>query len=239
MKGPQVAGLTLGWLAVALSMAALGTASLAHVGVGTGESQPQVTVTRTISVEKSAPSTVAAPDIAAALSAPAHDNGQPASVVEYVTPFTPSRTTSATPAGTTSSADPQVAPTGSPAPVAPVLDAPGIGALPPGGTAAATSPSASEPTDDGATAPSGTKTTTAPSPTVVAVTLGTWHHKQGTIWAGCRGSSLVSVDATANDGYQATTRTSLALTAVTFVGPTTVSVRVGCTDGTPSFSILR
>jgi hypothetical protein len=54
VKHSQVAGLAVGWLAVALSMAAIGTAAVDRVGMGNAAAQVQATVTKSATVGISA-----------------------------------------------------------------------------------------------------------------------------------------------------------------------------------------
>src|SRR5487761_2774286 len=48
VKGSQVAGLAGGWLAIALSMAAIGSVAVGRVGVSSSEAQVQITVTKSV-----------------------------------------------------------------------------------------------------------------------------------------------------------------------------------------------
>ncbi len=50
VRHSQVAGLAVGWLTVALSMAAIGSAAVSRVGMGTAEALVQVTVTKSVTV---------------------------------------------------------------------------------------------------------------------------------------------------------------------------------------------
>ena len=241
VKGPQVAALTVGWLAVALSMAAIGSASVAHVGVGTAESQPRVTVARTVSLGTSATTPVAAPDIVAALSAPTQPAVVTVAVAQDAKPVTHVRTTSAPTAAQTSSALPQVAPTTSPVTVS-VGTVPTVGVTTPSGTTTLTpsTPASTKP-GKGSTvkhSSGGKATTTSASATVQAASFSAWRQTAGAIWAGCQGPTLTYVDPKPSDGYGATQRASWIHTSITFEGPTRVSVRVGCSDGKPSFSVL-
>lgn len=55
VKGTHVAALAIGWLAVALGSAVLGSASISHLGFGAAQPQSQITVTRVGSPMKAFP----------------------------------------------------------------------------------------------------------------------------------------------------------------------------------------
>lgn len=236
MKSSQVAGLTAGWLTVALSMAAIGSASVSRVGVDNAESQPQVTVTRTIAVEKvdkAVPTPIAATDIAAAITAPTQVSA--ASLGQYAKPVTTTRTSVPTSAQTPPASPPITSAT-TPSDV----PGSGSGSGTPGDTPASPPPIVTVPKPT----PSPTKDPSeghgsAPGSPGASPSFGVWRHAQGVIWAGCAGQVLTFLDARPSYGYTVTQRTSPVRAAVTFSGPTTASVRINCTFGQPSFDTTR
>jgi hypothetical protein len=242
VKRSQVAGLAVGWLAVALSMAAIGAAAVARVGVDSTGSQVQITVSRSTSQGKSVATLAPSSQSSVAISVPTQADLDTASLAQYAKPVTPARTSSTPASAKTSSAAPQPTPTSS-ATLPPLAAVPEIGVLAPDDAAttrATSTPSATKPGKGTTKHPSGGKTATGSgSATVVAVSFSAWRHAEGAIRAGCNGPSLAFVESKAGDGYEASQRASWFRTAITFDGPTTVSVGVSCSDGKPSFSILR
>ena len=239
MKGSQVAGLTAGWLAVALSMAAIGTASVGRVGVDTAGPRAQVTVTKTVLVGDSASTSVAATDIAVVTSASTQPVAATVTAAQYVKPITPARTAAA--AAKTSSAlqtPPRSASPGPPTLGVPIVSAPVVGSTIVGVERPGDEDTASTwlpvPTKGGTKLASGTAST---SPATVGVSTSTWRGAQGAIWAGCKASALTSLDPKPSKGYSVSARSTWLGTTITFVGPTTLSVLVRCSDGKSSFTI--
>jgi hypothetical protein len=66
-----------------------------------------------------------------------------------------------------------------------------------------------------------------------------WRRTQGAIRAGCRGSTLVSVESKAGNGYLIVEQPSWIRSAIYFQGPDPLGVHVSCASGSPTFSILH
>jgi hypothetical protein len=111
VKGSHVAVLVLGWLAVALSSAAIGSSSVARVGLGSAKPQWQITVARTVDTNTSGRiSGDGADDILEPLVAPARSEGLTVSVAPYVRPLLAvPRTSSTTSASAAATAAPSPA----------------------------------------------------------------------------------------------------------------------------------
>ncbi|MBI4899969.1 MAG: hypothetical protein HY829_05765, partial [Actinobacteria bacterium] len=119
----HIAVLVTGWLAVALSSAAIGSSSVARVGLGSAKPQWQITVARSVDASTSAPIVGdAADDILEPVVAPARSEGRLVSVAPYVRPFVLVPTTTSTtfaPAAASAAPSPADAPPSSlPAPEA-------------------------------------------------------------------------------------------------------------------------
>ena len=224
MKGPHAAALAAGWLAVALSMAALATAAISRVGTQSSGAQAQVTITMTATVRTtSAPAAPSSPaQIPRAAATTAASTIDPPPTTQVGRSSTVSRTIV-----------PPVAI--APAPAAstsrPVVAVPDIGML---------LPSTKTPT------PTATTKKPTKTPTPSATTKNTveasgsldswWKHHQGRIHAGCRGDKLVYAEAWAASGYRVTKSTTWIRTAIRFDGSSPVTVLVGCHHGHASFS---
>jgi hypothetical protein len=246
VKHSQVAGLAAGWLAVALSMAAIGTAAVNRVGMGTATAQVQVTVARSVTV--GIYGAVLAP-----AQAPSSEAASPSAVMGESGTRTVSLTLARSAARTTSaSADVQVpitvprsTPASSSAAVPPVVAVPGSEALLPEDGTPTTTPTTTltkaKPTK--VTTPKKSTVinaaTATADPSVVAVTFAAWSHPQGAIRAGCKGTQLAIVEPKPSDGYTASQRLVLIRSSITFDGPEKLSVLVSCEDGLPRFSTMR
>ncbi len=255
MRGSQVFGLAVGWLAVALSMAAIGTASLARVGLSTSGPQAQITVSRSTSAGQSDSVLAPASGDWITISARTQADVGTVSLVELTTPVTPARTTVAAAGSMASSAEPQPSPP-SDTPTAPVVKAPvvkaplveapvvvipdndaldtadGVQPMKPATTKLSQDLTPNHPSD-------GTATKASDSLLVATESFSTVRLSEGAIRAGCNETALTFVEPKPSDDYQSTQRTSGSRTSVTFDGPTELTVWVSCSDGKPSFSILH
>ena len=240
VRSSQVVGLVVGWLAVALSMAAIGTASIARVGVNISDFQTQTAVSISTSERESAsmraPGTVAS----VAIPAPTLPGPQTVSFAQYAGSVTSARTTRTSARPTSPSATPQAASSSS-VTVAPVGVLPAVvelGSAVPAATATPTidTPVTTRP-DKGSTKHPFRTTTTSYDSAVAVLAVSTWRSDEGAIRAACQGTSLAFVEPKAGTGYGATERTSWFRTSITFDGATKVSVRVGCSNGTPTFDV--
>jgi hypothetical protein len=232
----------VGWLAIALSMAAIGAAAVARVGVDVTESQVQITVSRpTRDVQATSTPAPAANTFGTSLAAP--PNVPTVSFAQYAKAVTPARTTAAPVAAKRVVATP-AAPS-STVTVAPVVEVPDSAVVDPEGGSTTTPPvpSTTPTTKPGKDSTkhhqSGNTATVSGSGAVVAMSISAWREAEGAIRAGCQGTELTFVEAKPSDGYDAIQRTSWLRTAVAFTGPTKVSVGVSCSGGEPSFSILH
>jgi hypothetical protein len=248
VRGSQVAGIAVGWLAVALSMAAIGSASVARVGGDVAEPQTQITVWRSITTGNSGASLAPAVDTSRAMAALTQPGFSTVSVVQSAKPLTSARTPAAPVSSQASSATPQPTPTRSVTAV-PVVTAAPLVAVPndlavgsePTTTPVASTPTKSKPGKDHSTKyASDSQTTGTPGSAVVAAaSVATWQQAVGAISAVCQGTGLASVQLSPSEGYEATEHTSPVRDEITFDGPSTLSVRVTCSEGTPSFEILH
>ena len=191
MKGSQVAGLVVGWLAVALSMAAIGTAAIDRVGVYNSRVQVQITVTRRVTVGiPSAPPATQTPQAQAP--APSVSASEPtmgtAALAEYVKPVV-ARTTSA-PAGVQVTVTAPHPTAESSATVTPVVEVPHSEVLVQEDISATTTPTPATPTKVKATKkPDSSKTATTEQITASGSLEGdsfsAWRHPHGANSAGC------------------------------------------------------
>jgi len=169
VKHSQVAGLAVGWLAVALSMAAIGTAAVDRVGMRNAAAQVQVTVTKSVTVGistvASAPSALPSSEPPAPSAVKGESGTRPVSLTQYARSVT-TRTT----APTSASANVQVSitvplptPPSSGATVPPVVAVPQSEVLlPQDGTPTATPTTKANPsTVTTPKKPTGSKTATA------------------------------------------------------------------------------
>jgi len=239
VKGSQVAGLVAGWLAVAMSMAAIGSASVARVGLGASEPQTQITVASSIGTGESQP--VGSVVGALSLAGPA-------------LPQTPLATVSkaqsvAVASAVRKAATPVAAGTPSVTPQPPVVSSTPV--LPPA-TIAPTDASAkpakdptgrphkspwTKPTKE--TTGSGTKAITSESLVVTAASLTSiWRTAESTVTAQCTGRSLEALRSTLSSGHTAGMQQVRARTA-TLSGPTRVSVQAAQSAGTPSPTVAH
>lgn len=247
MKHSQVAGLAVGWLAVALSMAAIGTAAVNRVGMGSAGAQVQVTVTKSVTVGISAVASAPSASPSSEPPAPSGVKGESGTRTVSLTQYArsaPTRTTAPTPASANvqvSITVPQPTPASSGATVPPVVAVPQSEVLLPEDGTPTTTPTKAKLTKvTTPNKPTGSKTTTATeNPSVVALTFAAWRHPQGAIWAGCTGTKLAFFEPKASDGYTATQRLAWIRSSITFDGPEKLSVFVSCADGLPSFSTVR
>jgi hypothetical protein len=242
VRASQVAGIAVGWLAVALSMAAIGSAAVARVGGDVAAPQAQITVMRSIDTGNSDASPAPGIDTSMAVAALTQPGFRTVSVATSANPVTQVRTNVAAARTKTSSATPQqpLASTATTAPVVAVPDVVVVGSEPtPTATPVASTPSKTKPGKNHSTKnPPGSQATSASGgPVVAAASVATWHRAEGAIRAVCQGTALASVQLKPSGGYESTERTSQVRSAITFDGPSTVSVRVTCADGTPSFEI--
>jgi hypothetical protein len=241
VKRSQVAGLAAGWLAIALSMAAIGAAAVSRVGVDVTESQVQITVARPTRDVQAAWTPAPAADTFN-ISPAARPNVPTVSFAQYTKAVTPARTTVAPVAAKSVVATP-AAPS-STVTAAPVVAVPNSAVVDTedGSTTTPPVPSTTPTTKPGKDSTkhhsSGNTASGSGSTAVVATSLSVWKEAEGAIRAGCMGTELTFVEAKPSQGYEASQRTSWVRTAVTFKGPTKVSVGVSCSGGEPSFSIL-
>ncbi len=219
MKGPRAAALIAGWLAVALSMAALATAAISRVGTTNGGAQVQVTVTRTATVPATAPS----PSLVTPQAVP----------VTTSTPDESASETSTAPVQTVAtSSRPAVAELAVVvAPSAPAMSVSAVVA-PPAPSTPTTSPSSNVTSSKPVPLPA-TSTPTAKSDTVSWLT---WRRSQGGVRAGCHGSVVLVADQWAAKGYVVTRHSNWIRTVVVFDGPSPLKVLVDCHDRKPNFS---
>lgn len=239
--------MAVGWLAVALSMAAIGSASVTRIGGFASEPQTQITVMRSIDTGNSDASPAPGTDTSMSVATLTQPGPRTVSIAAAPKPVTTVRTTAALISPKTSSATPQPA-SATTVTAAPVVTVPVVvvGSEP----TTVSTPAAATPTPT-KTRPGKNNSTKHPyanqsasanqtastSPVVAAASVATWQGAVGAIKAACQGTALASVQLKASDGYGATQRTSQVRSAITFDGPCTVSVRVTCSDGTPSFEV--
>jgi hypothetical protein len=196
VKHSQVAGLAAGWLAVALSMAAIGTAAVGHVGVDTSVAQAQATVRKPVTVGiPSAPlATTQTPQSHAP--APSVSASEPsmrtAALAQYVKPAAAATTSTSTPARVQVLVTaPQPTPASTSATVSSVVKVPQSEVLVPEDVSTATTPTTATPTKVKATKkPASRKTTTTDqikaSGSLEAVSVSASRNRQGAISAGCK-----------------------------------------------------
>ena len=104
VKGSHVAALAMGWLGLALASAALGAASVARVGLGVGQPQSQITVSRPASPLRALPPNGSVDDFEAPAVAPARAEGRTVSVAPFQRPSPRSTSPAAVPTGAPSAA---------------------------------------------------------------------------------------------------------------------------------------
>jgi hypothetical protein len=243
VKHSQVAGLAAGWLAVALSMAAIGTAAVNRVGMGTAKAQVQVTVARSVTVGISgavlAPAQAPSSEAATPSAVKGESGTHTVSLTQYA--LSAARTTSASANIPVPITVPLSTPASSSAAVPPVVAVPGSEALLPQDGTPTTTPTKAKPTK--VTTPKKSTVinaaTATADPSVVAVTFAAWSGPQGAIRAGCKGTQLAIVEPKPSDGYTASQRLALIRSSITFDGPEKLSVLVSCEDGLPRFSTMR
>ena len=247
MKHSQVAGLAAGWLAVALSMAAIGTAAVNRVGMGTAKAQVQVTVARSVTVGISgavlAPAQAPSSEAATPSAVKGESGTHTVSLTQYA--LSAARTTSASANVQVPITVPRSTPASSSAAVPPIVAVPGSEALLPQDgtptTTLTTTPTKAKPTK--VTTPKKSTVinaaTATADPSVVAVTFAAWSGPQGAIRAGCKGTQLAIVEPKPSDGYTVSQRLALVRSSITFDGPEKLSVVVSCEDGLPRFSTMR
>ena len=169
VKHSQVAGLAVGWLAVALSMAAIGTAAVDRVGMRNAAAQVQVTVTKSVTVGISAVASAPSASPSSEPPVPSAVNGDSGTRTVSLTQYARSVTTRTT-APTSASANVQVSitvplptPPSSGATVPPVVAVPQSEVLlPQDGTPTATPTTKANPsTVTTPKKPTGSKTATA------------------------------------------------------------------------------
>jgi len=180
VKHSQVAGLAVGWLAVALSMAAIGTAAVDRVGMRNAAAQVQVTVAKPatvgISAVASAPSASPSSEPPAPSAVEGDSGTRTVSLTEDARSVTTRTTTSANVQA--SITVPQSAPARSGATVPPVVAVPPSEVLLAEDRTPTTTPTKTKSTE--VTTPkklTGSKTVTASAtanPSVVAVTFASW-----------------------------------------------------------------
>jgi hypothetical protein len=243
VKHSQVAGLAAGWLAVALSMAAIGTAAVNRVGMGTAKAQVQVTVARSVTVgiygAVLAPAQAPSSEAATPSAVKGESGTHTVSLTQYA--LSAARTTSASANIPVPITVPLSTPASSSAAVPPVVAVPGSEALLPQDGTPTTTPTKAKPTK--VTTPKKSTVinaaTATADPSVVAVTFAAWSGPQGAIRAGCKGTQLAIVEPKPSDGYTASQRLALIRSSITFDGPEKLSVLVSCEDGLPRFSTMR
>lgn len=223
MKGPHAAALAAGWLAVALSMAALATAAISRVGTQSSGAQAQVTITMTATVRATsaptAPSSAAQiPSAAAKTAGSTIDTTQ---TTQLGRSSTVSRTTFAPPAVIATA---RAASTSRPA-----VAVPDIGVLLPSTQTPTPAATTKKPTTSSATS----KDTVEASGTA---SESWWKQRHGRIYADCRGDRLAYAEAWAASGYRVTKSSTWIRTAFLFDGSSPVTVLVGCHDGHATFS---
>jgi heme-binding NEAT domain protein len=208
VKHSQVAGLAAGWLTVALSMAAIGTAAVGRVGMGTAEALVQVTVTKSVTVG------IYGPGLAPA-EAPGVVTSEYGTRTVSITEFARSAATRPPSASTNvqvstnvqastnvqvSTTVPQPTPASGGVAMPPVVEVPASEKLRPENGTPTTSPTATptraKPTK--VTTPKksdGSKTATATvHHSVKAVTFAAWSQPQGAVRAGYKGTQLALVE---------------------------------------------
>lgn len=212
MKRAEAAAIAAGWLTVALSMAAIGSAAVSHVGAGTASVQVQLTV------PAAAPATT-----------------QRAVQIAPEPPAAPTIDASEAAALTTSVAVPSATVT---APTA-AATAKGIAAVPPTAPIPTGLVSSAVPTGDNAVLtiadpvakPSATSTATSST-----FDSSRWEGPQGTVWARCDGRQILYVGARPADHYEVTKDYSWSHVSVIFDGPDPVTVTVKCYSSVPHFT---
>jgi len=223
-------------------MAAIGSASVARLGGDVAEPRAQITVARSINTGNSDASPAPGPDTSMVIAALTQPGFRTVSVAQPAKPVTSARSTAAPVRSKASSATPQPTLAVTVAPVVTVPDVIVVGSEPsPSTTPVTPTPTKTKPGKDHSTKhPSAGQTTgTSGNPVVAAASVATWRQAQGVIRAACEGTTLASVQLKPGEGYEATDRTSPVRGAITFDGPRKLSVRVSCTEGTPSFEILH
>ncbi|MGV8849785.1 MAG: hypothetical protein ACOH16_09570 [Propionibacteriaceae bacterium] len=228
MKGPHAAALAAGWLAVALSMAALATAAISRVGTQSSGAQAQVTITMTATVRATSARTATSssaqiPSAAGTAAEPTID------ITQAGLSSTVRRTTVAPPAVIATA---PAAPT-----IRPIVTVPSISVLLPSTPTPTPTATTQKPT---ATRPPKTPTSSATSKDTVEAS-GTaseswWKQRQGRICADCRSDELAHAEAWAASGYRVTKSSTWIRTAIFFDGASPVTVLVGCHDGHATFS---
>jgi hypothetical protein len=196
VKHSQVAGLAVGWLAVALSMAAIGTAAVDRVGMRNAAAQVQVTVAKSATVGISAVASAPSASPSSEPSAPSVSASEPgmrtAALAQYVKPAAaPTTSASASARVQVLVTAPQPTPASTSATVTSVVEVPQSEVLVPEDISTTTTPTTATPTKVTATKkPASSKATTTDQITASgspeAVSFSAWHHPQGAIWAGCK-----------------------------------------------------
>jgi hypothetical protein len=174
VKHSQVAGLAVGWLGVALSMAAIGTAAVDRVGIRNAAAQVQVTVTKSVTVGISAVASAPSASPSSEPPAPSAVNGDSGTRTVSLTQYARSVTTRTTPPTSASETVqvsitiPQPTPASSGATVPPVVAVPPSEVL----LTEDRTPTATPTKVTTPKKPTGSKTVTASAnPSVVAVTF--------------------------------------------------------------------
>ncbi|HSN10563.1 MAG TPA: hypothetical protein VLS51_00440 [Propionibacteriaceae bacterium] len=166
VKGSHVAALAIGWLAVALGSAVLGSASIARLGFGTAQPQSQITVMRVGSPMRAFPTGEGVTDFVGVDAA--GPGGRTVSVIPYLKP---SVRTTASPAPVATAAPAAAAPSDITAPIgdAPLLPPTSSGSGPTLGLAptASPTPSSTAPGKGSTKKPPNNKSTPTPVPTLL------------------------------------------------------------------------
>ena len=228
MKGPHAAALAAGWLAVALSMAALATAAISRVGTETSGAQAQVTITMTATV-RATPGPTAPSSLTQLPGAPemtAQSTTEVTAGMEAATQVQATRVRRSSTVSRMTVTQPFAAPaasTSAPVVLVPTIDVPSTPTATPTATKSTKTPTPS----------ATTKNTTEADGTITALT---WAHRQGGIHAGCLGERLAYAEPWATTGYRVEKSYTWIRTAIFFNGSAPLTVLVGCQGGHPTFS---
>ncbi len=206
----------MGWLAVALSMAAIGTASLARVGMGTAPSLPQITVRASADAGSAASAAAAVSDDSVTIPAPIQPVQNAVPLSQYQDAFVaartipplaarPSRTSQPVPTSGDSTVpalpNEAVLPSEKPTITAPAaVTTPRASTTPPAST---TSAVRTTPDRRDATHTADPPDAAAASPTQLAVSISTWHPQVEVAPSGCTASEPLAVDPDPSTGGDA------------------------------------
>ena len=199
MKHSQVAGLAAGWLTVALSMAAIGTAAVGRVGMGTAGAVAQVTVVKSVTVGIYGAALAPAEAPSSEPPAPGVAQGESGTRTVSITEYARSAATRAPSASTNvqvSTTVPRPTPASGSVAVPPVVEVPQSEALLPENATPTTTPTKAKPTNDTTPKkPTGSKTANATvNASAADVTFAARSHPQDAVRAGCKGTQLALIE---------------------------------------------